>query len=134
MRSRIPVKSFLPGIAWFFLVTTLCCLPGEDLPETQDWLGKIYFDKWVHFGLFFILAFLLMLPVWRSRLTRKKKVIACIALGIILYGLLIELVQHYLVPGRSFDLFDWAADSAGVAPAWFWANRKIRKANPVSGI
>lgn len=117
----------IPGIAWFFLVTILCCLPGKDLPETQDWLGKIYFDKWVHFGLFFILAFLFMYPVWRSSLTVKKKIIAFTALGAITYGFCIELVQHQFIPGRSFDVYDWAADSAGILLAWLWANRTLKR-------
>jgi len=128
MLSRISIKSFIPGIAWFFLVTILCCLPGKDLPETQDWLGKIYFDKWVHFGLFFILTFLFMSPaVVRSSITGKKKAIGFIALAAIAYGLIIEFVQQQFVPGRSFDGFDWAADSAGVLGAWLWVNRTLKR-------
>jgi len=31
----------------------------------------------------------------------------------ILYGLAIEVVQHYFIPGRSFELTDLLADAIG---------------------
>ena len=71
--KMISIKKFIPGIAWFFLVLILICLPGDDLPKTDDWMSAIYFDKWVHIGLFSILAFLFMMPICKSALTLKSK-------------------------------------------------------------
>ena len=112
-------KKFIPGIAWFFLVLFLLCLPGSDLPKVDDWFNKIYFDKWVHTGLFSILAFLFMLPFIRSSLPLKTKWhwLVRIAIAASIWGLTSEVIQKYYIPGRSFDWFDWAADSFGALVA-----------------
>ena len=112
----INFKKFLPGIAWFFLVLILICLPGDDLPNTDNWISAIYFDKWVHVGLFSILSLLFMKPVCKSDLLKKEKwnIVIKIALAACVWGLTTEFIQKFYIPGRAFDLFDWAADSAGV--------------------
>jgi VanZ family protein len=115
----ISYKKFIPGLAWFFLVLILVCLPGNDLPKADDWMDAIFFDKWVHAGLFSILAFLLMMPYCKSKLPINNKWIAVIkiALAVCIWGLTTEFIQKYFIPGRSFDLLDWAADSAGISLA-----------------
>jgi len=112
----INLKKFLPGIAWFFLVLILICLPGDDLPKVGDWMSAIYFDKWVHVGMFSVLAFLFMIPFCKSDMTRINKLsfIIKIAISISIWGLTTEFIQKFFIPGRSFDLLDWAADSVGV--------------------
>ena len=113
--GRIREKKFIPGIAWFFLVLVLICLPGSDLPTVDDWFSKIYFDKWVHVGLFAILAFLFMRPFLKSGLPIKEKwnYIIKIAIATSVWGLTTEIIQKFFVPGRSFDMGDWSADSLG---------------------
>ena len=115
----INLKKFLPGIAWFFLVLILICLPGDDLPKVGDWMSAIYFDKWVHVGMFSVLAFLFMIPFCKSDMTRINKwsFIIKIAISISIWGLTTEFIQKFFIPGRSFDLLDWAADSVGVTLA-----------------
>ena len=109
------IKKFIPGIAWFFLVLLLICLPGSDIPTVNDWLGKIYFDKWVHVGLFAILAFLFMLPFLRSTMgvPQKWNIVLKITLATCLWGLTTEFIQRFFVSGRQFDWFDWSADTLG---------------------
>ena len=113
------VSRFIPGIAWFGLVSFLLFLPGSKLPSVDDWLVKIYFDKWIHAGLFCVLAFLFMYPFIRSALTNREKwyYVIRIAMAATVWGLTSEFIQKYFVPGRSFDLFDWAADSFGASLA-----------------
>ena len=117
----INLKKFLPGIAWFFLVLILICLPGDDLPKVGDWMSAIYFDKWVHVGMFSVLAFLFMIPFCKSDMTRINKwsFIIKIAMSVSIWGLTTEFIQKFFIPGRSFDLLDWAADSVGVVLAVF---------------
>ena len=117
----IPFKKFIPGIAWFFLVLILICLPGDDLPKGEDWMSAIYFDKWVHTGLFGIQAFLIMLPFIQSS-TDPKKIVSLllkIAAAISIWGLTTEFIQEYFIPGRAFEWGDWAADSLGALLAFF---------------
>lgn len=115
------MKKYIPGIAWFFLVLTLICLPGDDLPKAESWMNAIYFDKWVHTGLFSMLAFLFMLPTAKSVLPVKAKwqTIIKIAVCVSLWGITTEVIQKFFIPGRSFDLTDWAADSFGAVVGVF---------------
>ena len=115
----IPINKFIPGIAWFFLVLILICLPGDDLPKVENWMSAIYFDKWVHVGMFSMLAFLFMMPICKFENSNKKKwlLIIKIALAVCIWGLTTELIQKFFIAGRSFDLWDWLADSVGISLA-----------------
>jgi hypothetical protein len=126
--QKIPFKKFLPGIAWFFIVGTLTLMPGSDIPEV-GWLDKIKnFDKVVHAGLFGGLTFLFCLPYFKSFFSHHQKInyFIRVSLAAIVWGITIEFLQKYFVPGRSFDLTDWIADSFGVLIA-LWLCIKIVK-------
>lgn len=72
--------------------------------------------------MFGIMSFLFFLPFYRLKsLTakQKQKSYLWIALLTITWGYLTECIQIY-VPGRSYDLMDWAADSAGVVLSLFF--------------
>ncbi len=114
-------KKFIPGIAWFFILLILLCIPGRDLPDSGDWLQKIFFDKWVHAGLFGTLAFLFMAPIYATYLSDKHKLLYVMVIASLVsaWGLGTEFIQHYLVSGRSFDKYDWLADTIGAVLATF---------------
>lgn len=125
--KSIPLKKFIPGVAWFFVVLIIICLPKEDIPEVDGWWGwlnKIYFDKWIHVGIFAVMAFLFMNPFLRSSLAAKTKWqwMVRVALAISVWGFITELIQ-LMVPGRSFDLLDWLADSLGGIISLFFCKR-----------
>jgi hypothetical protein len=111
----IGVKKFIPGIAWFFLILIAVCTPGGDLPKMGGWFTQIDVDKLIHVGLFAVLAFLFMYPFSTTALSKQQKwhYFIKIAIASCLWGLTSELIQRYFIPGRSFDLFDWGADSLG---------------------
>ncbi len=124
--GKLSIKKFMPGIAWFFVVLFLICLPGSDLPTSTDWLNKIYFDKWVHAGMFGLLTFFFISPIKESVLPSisKKLYVTLIVLVVIAWGLTTEFIQKYYIPGRSFDPLDWMADSFGSLIS-VWAYRYI---------
>lgn len=130
--NALNIKKFIPGIAWFFLVLILICIPGYDLPKVDNWLIEINYDKLIHTGLFAILAYLFMLPVIKSQLTIKQKNnwLIKITLASIVWGITTEFIQKFFIPGRSFDLSDWAADGLGGVAAflyfrfWYKKNQK----------
>ncbi|MEP6583089.1 MAG: VanZ family protein [Ginsengibacter sp.] len=126
--NTISFKKFVPGIAWFFIIMVLTCLPGSDIPKI-GWLNKIYFDKWVHVGMFGILVFLFSFPFFKSHLLVSKKVNYFLWIFLIasFWGLAIEFIQKYFVIGRSFDLLDWAADSAGAFVSFLYCRTRIYK-------
>ena len=123
------IKKFIPGIAWFFLVLVLICIPGYDLPQVDGWLIEINFDKFVHVGLFAILAYLFMYPLTKLNLSTKEKwhYAVKIAIAVAVWGLTTELIQKYFIPGRSFNLTDWAADGLGALIALlYFKNRSLK--------
>jgi VanZ family protein len=106
--------SFIPGILWLIISTILLTIPGQSLPS-ENWLSAIYFDKWVHIGMFAI-----MTTLWCWALTRNitdkiklKRLFLYMGLLWLAYGIGMELVQKYFIPNRSFDLYDILADGTG---------------------
>jgi hypothetical protein len=96
------------AVTWLLIMTFLFFLPGSALPK-EAWLEEIYFDKWVHVGLFAVLIFL-----WRSAFGLNTSYYNGILLfAAVLYGLSVEFIQLNWVPNRSFDLFDLLADTIG---------------------
>jgi VanZ family protein len=129
---RFVHRSFIPAIAWFLIATALLCMPGSNLPK-EDWLDKIYFDKWAHIGVFGLMVLLFCAPI-RNRSMRthqKKKAFANIAMLGITYGILIEFIQLSFIPHRAFDVWDIAADIIGCIAAYIWAMKRfIKKIGP----
>jgi hypothetical protein len=125
--SATHVKIFIPGIAWFFLVLILMCMPAADIPSFDTWLKKIYFDKWVHMGLFGVLAISFIYPVTKLPLNQKRKNRSAlkIAIATCIWGLVTELIQKYLLNDRSFDLLDWGADCLGAIIVYFFCKKKF---------
>jgi len=125
--SRLSVRNFLPGIAWFFIVLLLICLPGNELPEPDNWMKKIFFEKWLHAGMFGTLGFLFMWPGGKSNDTYTLKWQYCIriALATSVWGLATEFIQKFFIPGRSFDLMDWVSDSLGILVAVIFARKYL---------
>lgn len=119
-KKQLRFIQFIPGIAWFLFVMVLICLPGDDVPNTS-WLDLIYFDKIVHAGLFAGLVFWFCMPFKKSGLHPNDKInfFIKITLATIVWGITTEFIQLFFVPGRQFDLMDWAADSAGAIIAFF---------------
>jgi len=124
-------NKLVPGITWFFILLLLLCLPGSSLPDTDSWLQKIYIDKWLHAGLFGLLSFLFLVPVLAANLPawQKRFYVGLVVLFTSLWGLATEYIQHYYVTGRSFDSFDWMADTIGaliaLAPAYYLFNKRF---------
>ena len=109
------------------LSTIAFCLPGSVLPK-NDWLGEIQIDKWIHVGLFSIMVVLWCFPfLYRSVQRPVIKLFAEIAVVFFTYGVLMELVQHFLVPRRSFDWGDIAADAVGCLFGFFFMRKQWKK-------
>jgi len=126
--QKISIKKFVPGIAWFFILLVLVCLPGGDIPKA-GWLDVIYFDKWVHTGLFGGLTLLFCWPFYTSDFSTRKRIsyFIKIAISTSIWGLTTEFIQKFYIVGRSFDLLDWAADSLGALIALWFCTKKFIK-------
>lgn len=106
--------SFIPAIAWFIISVILLTLPGSAFPK-ENWLDKIYADKWIHIGLFAILATLWCWAMLKKKSgsSKLKTIFIWIGLICLAYGVGMEFVQKYWIPNRSFDFGDIVADGVG---------------------
>jgi VanZ family protein len=107
---------FKPAIAWFVLSFILLILPGSAFPK-ENWLSKIFFDKWVHIGMFAVLVWLFCRGVFytKDKIFSILKIFIGIAVLCFLYGVVMEYVQENYIPNRSFDTGDIIADGVGSA-------------------
>lgn len=122
---KIPQPSLFPPVLFFLICTLLLCLPGSAFP-TENWLDKIWFDKWVHIGLFTVLTVLWCW--WRSaRPPGARKDFLIITVLAILYGIIMEFVQRHLIPNRSFDTGDIIADAAGSLAGYVFSLKYLLK-------
>src|SRR4051794_9857636 len=105
-------KSFLPATVWLVTSIFLLAIPGNDLPHSR-FFDIPFFDKFVHFGMFFLLTALFSYPFFY--LDTDESIVKVwfyrIAVYVIAYGILMEFVQKFLANGRSFDLADIVFDS-----------------------
>jgi VanZ family protein len=100
----------------------LFCIPGSAIPK-DDWLDKIWADKWVHIGIFTSLGFL-----WSNALEiNTTRVFFILVFVAVLYGLAIEIVQDQFITNRSFDLGDLVADFIGCLGGVWLRTRYIKK-------
>ena len=92
-------------------------------------MQEIYFDKWIHAGLFGVLVFLFLRAIGLSALqvVEKNKLFYKVVLSAIVWGFTTEIIQKYFIPGRSFDLTDWAADIFGILVAFTFCRRIYRR-------
>jgi hypothetical protein len=126
--AALSFRKFIPAIIWFVLVFVLLCLPGDNLPEIDNWLQSLHPDKIVHVFLFGVMSYLFMAPPGRAGFTDGKKMTIFIAIGAAccLWGLATEFIQKYFVPGRNFDVTDWLSDTCGSAAAIIIARFRFR--------
>ncbi len=103
----------LQYVSWWRTVLLILVLVAALMPavwlwpdrgKIVSWLGE--FDKWAHAIVFALLA------VWFAGQYRPRSYWR-IALGLVMFGLLIELCQR-MVAYRSAEWLDVAADGAGI--------------------
>jgi VanZ family protein len=103
---------------WTVIIILATTLPSSSIPKSSL-LQIPHFDKLVHFVLFFVLALLILSE--RNSLRQQGKLTnraIVFALSIsIAYGLIIELLQYFLLPTRSGSLYDFMANVLGAIMA-----------------
>ncbi len=124
--NKIPFHKFLPGIAWFFVVLVLICLPGDDIPD-NNMFKLLQFDKFVHTCIFGLMVILFVRPIAMSGLDKKLKLhyYARIAISVAIWGLATEFIQLFFIPRRDFDLWDFAADATGCLLAYLFSRNYL---------
>jgi len=109
------------ALAWMALLFYLSHQPGLDVPMLFP--GQ---DKVIHAGVYAVLGALLLAAQPRQAQGYSWRQINISALIASLYGLGDEIHQ-YFIPGRSTEVLDWLADTAGAliaASLLAWLSRK----------
>lgn len=108
------IINFTPAVIWLIITIVLLTLPANDLPHS-GLFDLPYFDKIIHSGMFFLLTFFFCYPF--SKFPARQPVVSAIfnkiALYIVLYGILMEIVQKFCTIGRTFDITDILFDALG---------------------
>lgn len=98
------------GVVLLVYLTAL--ITGTHLPHPEDLISIEGNDKWLHFGAYFGLAFLMATRLWTLRPVTGHATLAIGSL-VALTGIVDELTQ--MLPGinRHCEFLDWLADVAG---------------------
>ena len=123
------LNSFIPAIIWWLVVLILTCTPGKDFPELGSWTELIKLDKLIHTGIFGLMAYLFMRPISVRDISAsvKKQIFLKIAMACSIWGLTIEFIQHFWIPGRSMDIMDFVADTIGCILAYIYSKKYLIK-------
>ncbi len=98
---------------WASIILVLCGMPPQDVDKIK-FIDIPYLDKIVHFGLYFVLALLIMaILTLNSKLKHSSWSYVITIFSCLFYGWLIELMQRSFFPGRSYEMLDVVADTAG---------------------
>jgi VanZ family protein len=95
----------------FITALSLLSFPDDDMPSVQI----PNFDKVVHFFFYFTASVLgcLFGREQTSGKTKKLKVLLITVFGLIIYGIIIEVIQSSFTTYRSGELLDVLANSLG---------------------
>jgi VanZ family protein len=105
-------------LIWFLLITVLCIMPQNDLPEGPE---IPYFDKFVHFMLYFVLVTLSLFVFSASKHSNKIILISII----FAFSFFIEVIQGILPFGRTFSLLDLLANLSGILAGLLLFQKKL---------
>ena len=115
----------LPTLVWVSVIFYLCSAPASTFPHLPL-LEAIHFDKVVHAGMHFVLAFLL--SGWFKNQKQftglQKNAFLYAVLICAFYGGTMELLQKYIFTSRSAEWGDEAANIVG-ALLGIWAFKVI---------
>lgn len=103
--------------------------PGSYIPEVLTFWEWLQPDKIVHVAVFGVLSFVILYNARTQYIQSKRRylyVMVTVAVSTI-YGLLTEILQHYVFIGRTGNVYDVLADMVGALAGWllfYWLIRK----------
>ena len=97
----------LVAIIYSIWLTVVSLINLNNVPS----LGSSFDDKIYHLLAYLVLAFL-----WITyfKPSQKKNIIIIVFVCVLLFGVVLELIQHRLNPNRSYDSYDLIANCLGV--------------------
>jgi VanZ family protein len=101
-------------IIWAAVILLTTLLPSSSMPAVSIW-ELFSFDSFAHAFLFGILTFLMIVGFAKqySVLRLKLYPIQYSLFISFMFGIFIELMQHFFIPGRQGDIIDVLANTIG---------------------
>jgi VanZ family protein len=114
------LKVFRESALWAVVIFVLSVMDTGEIPD-PGFFDIPHFDKMVHFGLYFILSFLLIFNLKKSRIAGNSLNFIFLLSVVIssLYGGIMELVQSSGLFSRTSSIADFFANTAGAVSAAF---------------
>ncbi len=108
------IRNLIPALLWSVFVILLSIVPGNEFPQFQDKFKDM--DKFAHAFMYAGLSFLWFYGLRRSGITKLKKVNIdiIVSISILISSIALEIIQHFYIPNRHFDMFDVAANGIGI--------------------
>jgi len=113
---KFKAKTYLIlSVIWAIVVLILSTISGNSFKKLPNF-NIPHLDKFVHFTMYFVLAFLIY---WAIKLSVKKNsftsspVVSTFVI-VALYSGIMELLQGYVFTSRSMDIYDFMANCVGV--------------------
>jgi len=104
-------KPFIPGLIWGLFILLVDLIPASPIKnQEKTWL--IGPDKIIHFIQHFVLSSLIFFGYLRYSTSQRIRIFWSIVIPL-LFGVMIELIQEFFVPYRSFNLKDILANALG---------------------
>lgn len=121
MKSFFLKYYYLPAPLAYLLISYLC-LTKQPFPSDMD-ISFFFFaniDKVVHAGLYFMTTTATLFQLLKMGKYDNKKLKIYWAMVLPLsFGLMVEVVQHFFIEGRSGDVADFAANAVGVFTGYY---------------
>ena len=101
-------------VIWTILIIIAMCAPGSYIPN-ESRFALPNFDKVVHVGLFGGFVFLWCLFLTKRAVSFRQLLVGFFCFYMLSngFGVAMEYVQKYWIPGRDYDLGDIIADMFG---------------------
>ena len=120
-------KYFWGAVFWTLFVTVSCLMAAEKVNRIS-FFNIPHKDKYVHFAFYFVMVVLWVLSLSPAYASKRRLRLVVFSFAVF-YGILIEICQGLLTNGRSADILDVLANTAGATLAilLLWLYRKIKK-------
>lgn len=96
------------AVLYHVVITVLMLLPSANI----SYINVSHFDKLIHTGIYvFLFVF------WAFTRLRNRKLnpnYAWVAIGLFIYGIVIEVLQEKWIVTRTFDFWDIVANTVGI--------------------
>ena len=108
------IKGFYKSFLWAFIILFLCMAPANKISRFIIF-SFVHFDLIAHFIFYFILALVLYIDIYRYFKGQGKQYIIILFTILIplLWGIMIELLQYFVVASRAGTFSDVAANLGG---------------------